>query len=268
MTHSGKFDITLGTNMITDTKVVLSEEGRYLHEILAVPKTNSDSVVETLQRVEQDIEKLASGQVAGIFILSETAEVIEELLRTARKHGVEPKKIYELTPLLSRFDDPNKTSNIISKVMKDGGLVVVEATDSMEPFFKNRIIHQFLQLFSTSTFQRPTEQRIPVYLTIQSSAAFQSQEMLRVFALGRSFHVGICLIIDLFQDYNQNKFVLPNIRNYTAYYHEDPADREIIAKLLRVEPHLLGSDYFKPGTAYCRYYEPHQGVRECISIQP
>ncbi|GAA0854447.1 hypothetical protein ABER99_21180 [Paenibacillus glucanolyticus] len=264
-----QFDVVLGHDIFSETQTVMLEEDRFKHELLIGPSKQELITFAALPRIEQDIEKLVSGEPVGIFILSEDLELMEAIEAILIKHKVSESMIHNLTPLYTTQIATNPLAYAsISDAMTNGGIVLVHPSKSIDPFFRFRLVDHFISAFSMCAFRRSAdEKRIPVFLMIETPLVYKSDEELRsLLMLGRRYRVGLCLIDHSFTELANEEMLLRNIHNFTSFYEiKSLEEKWLMENLLCLEPIDLDHVQASDTSSFFKFYSPLQDSPYFIS---
>jgi hypothetical protein len=251
--RTGKFDVLLGRED-KGSEVFLPEEGRFLNELLLGSTGAGVTSFAALPRIRQDIQKLAQGYPVGLFVLSDKEELIQDVLTMGSEEGIRADQIHVLRVVKEEI-----RLEVITKTMESGGVVLAYASEEMDTFFRSAFIHFFMDILSRCTFNRPSGTRIPIFVTIDSIEAMGTEAFIRILRQGRSYRVGLSVVLKTLKDFptNKSRSILDNMRNISSFQLDGADDQGVISDYLSLESpryiDSLGGRQF-----YCRYVT-HEG---------
>jgi hypothetical protein len=95
---NGKCDAIVGWDKKTNKPVVVSEESRYLHELIAGATGTGKTSTTILIRIVQDLIRIARGTKMGIVMLEPKGDAVRDVLKLCKALGVPDEKIKVVDP--------------------------------------------------------------------------------------------------------------------------------------------------------------------------
>ncbi|TVY07339.1 conjugation protein, TraG/TraD family [Paenibacillus cremeus] len=91
-------DVVVGWEKATNKPIVLSEDSRYLHELIVGATGSGKTSTAILIRIVQDLIRIARGHKMGIIVLEPKSDLIRDVEKLAQKLGIPQIKIKVVDP--------------------------------------------------------------------------------------------------------------------------------------------------------------------------
>lgn len=93
-----KCDVVVGWDKKANKPIVLSEDSRFLHELVQGPTGSGKTSTAILIRIVQDLIRIARGHKMGIVVLEPKSDLIRDVEKLADKLGIPKSKIKVIDP--------------------------------------------------------------------------------------------------------------------------------------------------------------------------
>ncbi|MGF7033454.1 hypothetical protein J2T17_004402 [Paenibacillus mucilaginosus] len=91
-------DVVVGWEEGTDKPIVLSEDSRFLHELIVGATGSGKTSTTILIRIVQDLIRIARGHKMGIVVLEPKSDLVRDVVKLAEQLGIPKKKILVVDP--------------------------------------------------------------------------------------------------------------------------------------------------------------------------
>lgn len=134
-----KCDVVVGWDKKTNKPIVLSEDSRFLHELVVGATGSGKTSTAILIRIIQDLIRIARGHKMGIVVLEPKSDLIRDVEKLAEKLGIPKSKIKVVDPTdLAKSIRFNPVAGPLEVAAETWRGVLDALTGDQDTFFKDQ----------------------------------------------------------------------------------------------------------------------------------
>lgn len=136
---NNKCDVVIGWDKKTKKPIVVSENSRYLHEVIDGTTGSGKTSTSILIRVVQDLIRIARGRKMGIVVLEPKGDCVRDILKLCKELGIPDEKIKVVDPTnLARSVKFNPYMGALEDAAENFRGVLDSLTGDQDDFFKGQ----------------------------------------------------------------------------------------------------------------------------------